>query len=63
MQLRDRGVHALLPVPGVERFNARLQRIQIDTIGVLLKYQDDIVRIDPARADRLLEEARADAAA
>ena len=35
----------------------------IDTLGVLLKYQDDIVRIDPARADRLLEEARAEAAA
>jgi MoxR-like ATPase len=35
----------------------------VDTLGVLLKYQDDIVRIDPARADRLLEEARAEAAA
>jgi len=35
----------------------------VDTLGVLLKYQDDIVRIDPARADRLIEEARAEAAA
>jgi MoxR-like ATPase len=35
----------------------------VDTLGVVLKYQDDIVRIDPARADRLLEEARAEAAA
>ncbi|MCB1502525.1 MAG: MoxR family ATPase [Bauldia sp.] len=35
----------------------------VDTLGALLKYQDDIARIDPARADRLLEEARAEAAA
>ncbi len=35
----------------------------VDTLGVLLKYQDDIVRIDPARADRLIAEARAEAAA
>ena len=34
-----------------------------ETLGVLLKYQDDIARIDPARASRLLEEARAEAAA
>ena len=35
----------------------------VDTLGVLLKYQDDIGRIDPARADRLIEEARTEAAA
>jgi MoxR-like ATPase len=35
----------------------------VDTLGVLLKYQDDIARIDPARASRLIDEARAEAAA
>ena len=35
----------------------------VDTLGVFLKYQDDIARIDPARASRLLDEARAEAAA
>ena len=35
----------------------------VDTLGVFLKYQDDIARIDPARANRLLEEARAEAVA
>ncbi len=29
MQLRQRGVHTLLPVPGIEGLDARLQRIQI----------------------------------
>ncbi len=33
-----------------------------DTLGVLLKYQDDIARIDTDRAGALLAEARADAA-
>jgi MoxR-like ATPase len=31
-----------------------------DTLGVLLKYQDDIARIDPARAKQLLEQAAAE---
>ena len=32
------------------------------TLGVVLKYQDDIARLDPEAAARLVEEARADAA-
>jgi MoxR-like ATPase len=31
------------------------------TLGVVLKYQDDIARVDPETAARLVEEARADA--
>jgi MoxR-like ATPase len=34
-----------------------------DTLGVLLKYQDDIARIDQSEAKRLLDDARADLAA
>ena len=34
-----------------------------DTLGVLLKYQDDIARIDGARGRALLDEARAELAA
>jgi MoxR-like ATPase len=34
-----------------------------DTLGVLLKYQDDIARIDPARTRALHDEARAELAA
>jgi DNA-directed RNA polymerase subunit F len=30
-----------------------------DTLGVLLKYQDDIARIEGAKAKELLEELRA----
>ncbi len=37
--------------------------IIVDTMGVLLKYQDDIARIDRAKAAELLDEAQADAAA
>jgi hypothetical protein len=31
-----------------------------DTLGVLLKYQDDIARIDGAKAKELLDELRAE---
>jgi hypothetical protein len=31
-----------------------------DTLGVLLKYQDDIARIDGAKAKQLLDELRAE---
>ncbi|MFL6650168.1 MAG: MoxR family ATPase, partial [Sulfurifustaceae bacterium] len=32
------------------------------TLGVVLKYQDDIAKMDPATAARLVEEARAEVA-
>jgi hypothetical protein len=31
-----------------------------DTLGVLLKYQDDIAKIDGAKAQMLIEETRAE---
>jgi hypothetical protein len=34
-----------------------------DTLGVLLKYQDDIARIEGAKAKELLDELRANLAA
>lgn len=34
-----------------------------DTLGVLLKYQDDIARLEGSEAERLLDEVRADLAA
>jgi hypothetical protein len=34
-----------------------------DTLGVLLKYQDDIARIEGVRAKQLLEELRAELSA
>ena len=32
MQLRQRGVHALLPVPGIQRLDAGLQRVKVHAV-------------------------------
>ena len=51
VQLVERGVHALLPGPGVQRLDARLQRVQVDAGGVLLVLLPHRLRFRDALAD------------
>ena len=51
VQLRDGGVHPLLPVPRVKRFDAGLQRIQVDAVGVLLVRLTHRARLGHTLAD------------
>ena len=53
VQLSDRAVDALLPVPGVERLDPGLQRVEVDAVGMLLVSLTHRPRLGNALADGL----------
>ena len=53
VQLRQRGLDALLPVPGVERLDARLQGIEIVARRMRLVALAQLARFGDALADRV----------
>ena len=53
VQLRQRRLDALLPVPGVERLDPRLQRVEVDALGVRLVALAHDARLGDALADRV----------
>ena len=57
VELRQGRLDALLPVPGVERLDAGLQRVEVDAFGMLLVALAHVARLGDAFADRV-EHAR-----
>jgi hypothetical protein len=53
MQMRQRRLDALLPVPRVERLDSRLQRVEVGSFGVRLVGVADDARLGDALADRV----------
>ena len=59
-EARRRRDHRLGEVPGrARRGRSSAPQVIADTLGALLKYQDDIARLQGSEAKRILDEARA----
>jgi hypothetical protein len=57
VEVRQRRLDALLPVPGVERFDSRLQGIEVDALRMGLVGVADDARLGDALADRVEHDA------